>query len=104
MGLRSTFIANLKKYRHIKNISQMKIAELCETSASYIGEIEIGRKFPSVEMIERLAEALEISPHLLFTDGQEESVPYKKYQTLIQKAESLSQPQLQAIENLMDLM
>ncbi|GMO50179.1 MAG: hypothetical protein Ta2B_30820 [Termitinemataceae bacterium] len=31
----------------------MKLAEKCGTAASYIGEIEIGRKFPSVEMIER---------------------------------------------------
>lgn len=68
MGLRSVFIANLKKYRRAKKLSQMKIAERCGTSVSYIGEIEIGRKFPSVEMIERLAETLEISPYRLFME------------------------------------
>ena len=68
MGLRSVFIANLKKYRRAKKLSQMKIAERCGTSVSYIGEIEIGRKFPSVEMIERLAETLEICPYRLFME------------------------------------
>lgn len=74
MNLRSVFIANLKKYRKAKKLSQMKIAEQCGTSASYIGEIEIGRKFPSVEMIERLAETLEISPYCLFLED-DTSIP-----------------------------
>ena len=68
MELRSVFIANLKKYRRLRKMSQMKIAEHCGTSASYIGEIEIGRKFPSVEMIERFAMVLGIRPHLLFME------------------------------------
>ena len=46
----------------------MKIAELCETSTSYIGEIEIGKKFPSVEMIEKLANALNIKACELFME------------------------------------
>ena len=44
----------------------MKLAEYCNTSLGYIGEIEIGRKFPSTEMIEKIAVALRIEPHLLF--------------------------------------
>lgn len=28
----------------------MQLADICNTSTSYIGEIETGRKFPSVEM------------------------------------------------------
>lgn len=44
----------------------MKLAEKCDTAASYIGEIEIGRKFPSVEMIEKIAGALKVEPYLLF--------------------------------------
>ena len=40
----------------------MKLAELCGTSTSYIGEIEIGKKFPSIEMIEQILKDLEIIP------------------------------------------
>lgn len=44
----------------------MKLAELCNSSTSYIGQIEIGNKFPSIEMIEKMAGALQLQPHLLF--------------------------------------
>jgi transcriptional regulator with XRE-family HTH domain len=70
MNLQRTFINNLKKFRKIKGISQMKLAESCDTSTSYIGEIEIGNKFPSIIMIEKIAEALQIHPYLLFFDAQ----------------------------------
>lgn len=46
----------------------MKLAEMCETSTSYIGEIEIAKKFPSIEMIEKIAHALEVRPFQLFQD------------------------------------
>jgi transcriptional regulator with XRE-family HTH domain len=66
MGLKGVFVKNLKKYRKEKNLSQMALAELCGTSTSYIGQIEIGNRFPSIDMIEKIAEALQIKPYLLF--------------------------------------
>jgi transcriptional regulator with XRE-family HTH domain len=66
MGLKQIFIINLKKFRKIEGISQMKLAELCNTDVSYIGQIEIGRRFPSIEMIERIAAALKLAPYRLF--------------------------------------
>jgi transcriptional regulator with XRE-family HTH domain len=68
MGLKRVFIKNLKNYRKTRGLSQMKLAELCDSSTSYIGQIEIGNKFPSIEMIEKLAAALNVQPHLLFFD------------------------------------
>ena len=68
MHLKQIFIHNLKNFRKKANITQMKLAEHCNTAPSYIGEIEIGRKFPSTEMIERIAEALRIEPYHLFRD------------------------------------
>jgi transcriptional regulator with XRE-family HTH domain len=70
MSLREIFIANLKKTRKQQKISQMDLAERCDTAASYIGEIEIGRKFPSVEMIEKIAGALNIEAYRLFVDEE----------------------------------
>jgi len=52
----------------------MKLAEYCSTSASYIGEIEIGRKFPSTEMIEKIAKTLRIEPYLFFKSLTDNSV------------------------------
>ncbi|GHV71384.1 hypothetical protein AGMMS49928_22910 [Spirochaetia bacterium] len=51
----------------------MKLAEKCDTAASYIGEIEIGRKFPSVEMIEKIAGTLKVEPYLLFKADRSKS-------------------------------
>lgn len=88
MTLRSIFITNLKRIRKQKHISQMQLAEKYNTSTSYIGEIEIGKKFPSVEMISNISEALEIRPFELFMEESDYFVPtinpnLKK--TLIQK-------------------
>ena len=44
----------------------MKLAEHCNTATSYIGDIEIGRRFPSMEMIEKIANILRIEPHHFF--------------------------------------
>jgi transcriptional regulator with XRE-family HTH domain len=68
MDLRQIFILNLRTFRKKEGISQMKLADRCNTSASYIGEIEIGRKFPSVEMIDKMAKALRIDAYHLFVD------------------------------------
>ena len=73
MRLKDVFVQNLRKYRKDRKISQMALADLCNTSTSYIGQIEIGNRFPSVDMIERIAEALQIRPHLLFFVDIEEN-------------------------------
>jgi len=44
----------------------MKLAEFCETTTSHIGHIETGRKFPSMELIEKMAEALKIEAYHFF--------------------------------------
>jgi len=44
----------------------MKLADYCGTAHSYIGEIESGRKFPSMDLIEKIARVLRIEPYLFF--------------------------------------
>lgn len=66
MNIQELFIINLKGYRKLRNLSQMQLAELCESSTGYIGEIESGKRFPSVRMIERIAGALKIESYSLF--------------------------------------
>lgn len=75
MDLKDVFISNIKKYRKKLDLSQMKLAEAVGTSTSYIGEIETRKKFPSVEMIQRIADALNIPPYILFMS---ENDLYKK--------------------------
>ena len=72
MQLKDVFVQNLRNYRRYRGISQMTLAELCGTSTSYIGQIEIGNRFPSLELIEKIANALQIRPHLLFFNEADE--------------------------------
>jgi transcriptional regulator with XRE-family HTH domain len=68
MGLKQVFIRNLRKFRNTRGFSQMKLAELCDTEQNYIGEIEIGRRFPSLKLIEKIGKALNIEPYRFFID------------------------------------
>jgi transcriptional regulator with XRE-family HTH domain len=68
MEMMKIFVYNMKKYRKKKRISQMKLAEMLDTSTSYIGEIEINSRVPSLAMVERIANALKIEPFRLFLD------------------------------------
>jgi transcriptional regulator with XRE-family HTH domain len=66
MTLKQIFVQNLKEFRKKEGLSQMKLAEYCGTAHSYIGEIEVGRKFPSMELIEKIAKILRVEPYLFF--------------------------------------
>jgi transcriptional regulator with XRE-family HTH domain len=66
-NIRQALAENLKSYRFSLGWSQATLAEKVNTSTNYIGMIEIGKKFPSPEMIERLAAALGIDSTRLFS-------------------------------------
>ncbi|MFP3959225.1 MAG: helix-turn-helix domain-containing protein [Spirochaetaceae bacterium] len=61
---------NLRSARKACGITQVDLAERCGISASFVSEVEAARKYPSAEVLERLADALEIRPYqLLFDEG-----------------------------------
>ena len=66
MTLQQIFIINLKKFRKERGFSQMTLSIKCDTTSNYIGQIEMGRRIPSFEYIEKIAKALEIPPFELF--------------------------------------
>jgi transcriptional regulator with XRE-family HTH domain len=66
MTLKQVFIRNLKELRKKEGLSQMKLAEYCNTAPSYIGQIETGLRFPSLELIEKMADILRIEPYHFF--------------------------------------
>jgi transcriptional regulator with XRE-family HTH domain len=69
MTFQELFITNLKDFRKSRKISQAKLAEICESSQAYIAEIEVGKKFPSPDMIEKIASALEVESYSLFQNN-----------------------------------
>lgn len=68
MYLERLVIDNIKRIRKEKGISQEKLAEACNTATSYIGLMEIYRNVPKLSTIERIAEALDVDPLVLFKD------------------------------------
>jgi transcriptional regulator with XRE-family HTH domain len=66
-GLKELLAYNMKAQRNRLGITQANLAERVNSSTNYIAMIELGRKSPSIEMIERIASALEINPAGLFS-------------------------------------
>ena len=67
--LRELLGQNIKKYRKIRGFSQEILAEKAFTSTTNIGMIEIGKRFPSPQMLEKISSALGIDTPELFTTG-----------------------------------
>jgi transcriptional regulator with XRE-family HTH domain len=67
ISLRSVLAFNMKAQRQILGITQAGLAERVNTSTNYIALIETEKRFPTSEMLERIAAALEIEPPALFS-------------------------------------
>ncbi|MDR0444534.1 MAG: helix-turn-helix transcriptional regulator [Treponema sp.] len=66
-NLRQVLALNMKEKRNALGLSQAKLAEKVNTAPTYIAMIELEKKFPSVEMLERIASALVIDTTELFS-------------------------------------
>ena len=79
-NIRDVLAANLKQFRQARGWSQAYLAEKTETSTNYIGMLENSVKFPSSEMIHKLAYALGIDPTDLFSKDIDPISTMKMYQ------------------------
>ena len=80
----------IRNYRIAKGLSQEKLAELAGCHPTYIGQIERGEKNATIESIEKISSALNISLSKLFEKlgTQEEGVrniPLECYEFLSAK-------------------
>jgi transcriptional regulator with XRE-family HTH domain len=66
IGIRQVLALNLKKNRQKCGLTQEKLAEKAGISAHYLAMVEVAKKFPTPEMLDRLAEALDIETVQLF--------------------------------------
>jgi transcriptional regulator with XRE-family HTH domain len=91
MGLQQIFMNNLKKRRKQLGFTQEKLAEMCNTDPCYIRQIEIGRRFPSLQYIERISKALNIAPYRLFYDeaNQDDNVLFSLHPDQKQKIKTM---------------
>ncbi|WP_438824656.1 helix-turn-helix domain-containing protein [Bacillus sp. JJ1521] len=61
----------MQKFRTEKKLKQERLAELAEITTKHLGEIERAETNVSLEILERICNALEISPAQLFTPYEE---------------------------------
>jgi len=66
MELRSVLAANLKQLRKAADMSQEELADAAQIDRTYMSSLERCRYSASVDVIERLAVALQVAPSLLF--------------------------------------
>jgi transcriptional regulator with XRE-family HTH domain len=65
-NIRELLGSNIRTYRSNLGISQSKLAEMINMATNYLGLIEGGKKFPSADMIERIAATLGTDTPALF--------------------------------------
>jgi transcriptional regulator with XRE-family HTH domain len=78
--LRQLLAFNMKERRRSLKMSQYKLAELADTSTYYIGMIENQKKYPSPEMMKRIAEGLGLDTPELFSMASFPANTFKRYQ------------------------
>jgi transcriptional regulator with XRE-family HTH domain len=66
--LGKVFAQNLKKKRRQCGFTQAQLAEKADVSTHHIGMIELSRNYPTMELVERLADALNIEIYELFVE------------------------------------
>ena len=79
-NIRNVLSYNMKSRRKALGLSQIDLAEKTGSAANYISKIEAERQFPSVEMIEKLADALQMDTVDLFSlaDQQKSRIMLEK--------------------------
>ena len=67
-ALKDVFAYNLKKKRREYGFTQAQLAEKVEVSTHHIAMIEIARNYPTLELVERIANVLGIEIYELFLE------------------------------------
>lgn len=62
MELARRFGLNVRRVRKEAGLSQETLADLVGIARSYMSDIEVGRRNPSLSVVERIAEALGVTP------------------------------------------
>jgi transcriptional regulator with XRE-family HTH domain len=76
--IREILAQNMKKNRQKLGITQSELAEKANISTNFIGIIEQKRKFPTPEMLDRIATALEIETSDLFVTSTSPETELRK--------------------------
>lgn len=73
MNLKQIFGNNLHSYRKLRSLSQEQLAEKLDISIKHLSTLETGKVFASAELIEKIADVLQVSISALFYTPDEKS-------------------------------
>ena len=68
MKLREQVGLNIRNLGNSRGLSQEKLALAADLDRSYISEIELAKFSASIDVLERIAHALEVDPKELFNE------------------------------------
>lgn len=71
MELIDAFAFTLKKYRKHNNLSQEALAHSSGLDRTYIGLLERSQRQPSLSTIFKLADVLQVNPHIFIKEVEE---------------------------------
>ena len=63
---RDMFVRNVRYFRKLRNFTQERLSRVAGMSKNCVNQIECKRAFPAPETIDRLADALGVTPAQLF--------------------------------------
>jgi len=96
----------IRMYRTRKNLSQDALGELAGLHGKYIGQLERGEKNATLESVEKVARALDLSFEVLFENiivgGIQNEIPKKCYDLLTPLSLKEQNAILELIEKAMD--
>lgn len=88
-------------FRTAKNYSVNKLANLCGISQSYLRDIELGKKNPTVEILSLICNTLDISLQEFFAETEADTIANSP---LMQRIYKLTPAQKNALMNFLDAM
>lgn len=67
----------IKELRKQKKLTQEKLAEMLNLDAGYISKLEVGRNFPTIGTLEKIAKALDVELYELFQFSPSKELDFK---------------------------
>jgi len=71
---------NIRKARLLAGLSQEELAHQAGINRTYLSQLENGRSSPTLEVLEKIARALELSPAALLAEPQSAREPEPRYE------------------------
>lgn len=78
MDLRQIFATNLRRIRHLRDVSQEDLAYQAGINRSYMSKLEKGSTYAGLEIVGKLADALEVDPIEFFKKPDRKAKTPKK--------------------------